>query len=164
MSALISACGTYRWRLDRPNLRVGPAVAIFGVNPSTADAVVNDATIRRDLGFAELLGWGHLIKLNKFAFRAKEVKDLRALTLAEAVGAQNDDHIRDALREAEIVIYAWGPLAKLPERLRKRWLKVHEIVVNAGHKPLCFGIAKDGHPRHTLMLSYETPLQNWTHP
>jgi hypothetical protein len=164
MSAIISACGKYRTRLDRwidGDVDMVRA-AIFGVNPSTADATVNDATIRKDMGFARIHRWGRIIKLNKFAYRATDVTELRKAK--DPIGPDNDDHIRAALKDADVVVYAWGPLAKLPKHLRHRWVDVHAIVVAAGHTPLCFGVAKDGHPRHTLMIPYSTPLQNWTHP
>ena len=49
----------------------------------------------------------------------------------------------------------------LPKRLRERWLDVLQIARRIG-KPLhCFGTAKDGQPRHTLMLAYDTPLEIW---
>src|SRR5882724_1884503 len=55
MSAVISNCGLYRYRLDRM-LRDdhGPTVAFVMVNPSTADATQDDATIRKCIGFAKL--------------------------------------------------------------------------------------------------------------
>ena len=37
-SAVISSCGSYRYRLDRGAIFGGTRFAFFGVNPSTADA------------------------------------------------------------------------------------------------------------------------------
>lgn len=34
----------------------------------------------------------------------------------------------------------------------------------AGRPLYCFGVAKDGQPRHTLMLAYDTPLVPWRAP
>lgn len=161
-SAIISPCGLYRVRLERDLGRAGPAVAILGVNPSTADAEKNDATIRKDMGFGARHGWGRLIKGNKFAFRATDVKALRAA--ADPVGPDNDQHLEQIMRDADLIIAAWGPLSKLPDRLRTRWRRVVAIADAVG-KPLhCFGTAQDGQPRHTLMLSYDTPLTEWSHP
>lgn len=161
-SAILSPCGMYRVRLERALGGSGPIVAIGGVNPSTADAEKNDATIRKDMGFGTRLGWSRIIKFNKFAFRATDVRALRAA--ADPVGPDNDMHIEQIMRDADLVIAAWGPLSKLPDRLRSRWRRVVAIADHVG-KPLhCFGTAKDGQPLHTLMLAYDTPLVEWTRP
>lgn len=162
MSAVISPCGLFRLRLDRDLRRTGPVVAILGVNPSTADAFTNDATIRKDIGFGARLGWGRIIKGNKFAYRATDVRELRSCS--DPVGPGNDDHLLAMMREADMVIAAWGPLTKLPRALRDRWRDVVRISEVAGKPLQCFGTAGDGHPRHTLMLSYETPLIPWRTP
>ena len=162
MSAIISDCGLYRVRLERDLGRSGPVVAILGVNPSTADATVNDATIRKDIGFGARHGWGRLIKGNKFAYRATDVKVLRSV--ADPVGPDNDAHLEAIMRDADIVIAAWGPLSKLPTPLRRRWKDVVAIADRVGVRLKCFGTAKDGQPRHTLMLPYGTPLVDWKLP
>lgn len=159
MSAVLSPCGLYRLRLDRVVADTGPSVALIGVNPSTADAVANDATIRKDIGFAKRHGWGRIIKANKFAYRATDVRELAKQS--DPIGPYNDRYLAEILAECDLAIACWGPLAKLPKRLRERWLDVLQIARRVG-KPLhCFGTANDGQPRHTLMLAYETPLELW---
>lgn len=159
MSAIISPCGRYRTRLERDLGQPGPVVAIIGVNPSTADATANDQTIRKDIGFGRILGWTRIIKGNKFAYRATDVRELAFVS--DPVGRDNDLHLEQIMRDADICIAAWGPLSKLPLRLRGRYLDVLRIAREVG-KPLhCFGVAKDGQPRHTLMLPYSTPLTLW---
>jgi hypothetical protein len=94
---------------------------------------------------------------NLFAYRATDVRELK--NAADAVGPDNDEHLRQMMREAQCVVVAWGPLAKQPKALRGRFRRVVEL---AGGKPLwCFGTANDGQPRHPLMLGYDTPLIAW---
>lgn len=164
MSAVISECGSFRLRLDRDvrPLCGGPVVALIGVNPSTANATENDATIRKDLGFGELLGWSRIIKANKFAYRATDVKQLRRAE--DPIGPDNDFYLRQIFAEADILIPCWGTLAKLPKSLRNRWRSVAVMMFEPGKPVMCFGTAKDGHPRHTLMLPYATPLETWDCP
>lgn len=162
MSAIFSSCGFYRYRLERDLGRPGPIVAIIGVNPSKADAEANDQTIRKDIGFGERLGWGRLIKGNKFAHVATDVRELR--TIADPVGPENNDYLTGIIMGADIVIAAWGPLAKLPKPLRRRWRTVTEIARGLDKTLMCFGVAKDGQPLHTLMLAYDTPLVTWKRP
>lgn len=160
MSAIISPCGAYRYRLER-ELGDGPTVAVIMVNPSTADAVENDATIRKLLGFGTRNGWGKIIVGNLFAYRATDVRELA--TAADPIGPENNVHLAQALTDAERVIVAWGPASKLPRRLRGRWRTIQSL---AGSRPLwTIGkTAKDGHPCHPLMLPYSLELQPWVPP
>jgi hypothetical protein len=161
-SAVISPCGLYRYRLDRAGRGLGKTAVIM-VNPSTADANKDDATIRKLKGFGERNAWGDLIVGNLFAYRATDVRALAGA--ADAVGPDNDAHLKRIVSEAERVIYAWGPTAKIPRRLRDRWRVVDALVRATGHDPHSIGEpAADGQPRHPLMLAYATPIVPWRVP
>lgn len=161
-SAIFSPCGTWRYRLERDLGRDGPTVALYGVNPSTAGETVNDATIRKDMGFGERHGWGRIVKGNKFAFCSTDIKGLRVA--ADPKGPENDAHLEQIMRDADIHIACWGPLGKLPPHLRRRWRTVVAMAQRLGVELHCFGTAKDGQPLHTLMLAYDTPLITWKAP
>jgi len=45
--AIISPCGQFRYRLERDTSTCGGITAVIMVNPSTADATQDDATIRK---------------------------------------------------------------------------------------------------------------------
>lgn len=162
MSAIFSPCGLWRYRLERDIGRPGPVVALLGVNPSKAGAEVNDPTIRKDMGFGERLGWGRIIKGNKFALVSTDIRGLR--DVPDPVGPENDAHLEQIMRDADQVIACWGPLAKLPPNRRKRWYAVARIADRVGKPLYCFGRAQDGQPLHTLMLAYDTPLVPWERP
>lgn len=161
--AILSDCGLYRYRLERHFYRPGPIAAVFMVNPSTADATENDATIRRLLGFGARLGWHSVIVANVFAYRATDVRKLDWETY-DPKGPGNEQHVRQVMRDADVHIAAWGPTAKLPMRLRGAWRMVANCAQDEGYNLHCWGTAKDGHPRHPLMLSYDTPLTPWKEP
>lgn len=161
-SAVISDCGTWRWSLFRDLEIPGKTAMLAGVNPSKADGKIDDATIRKDVGFSARLGIGRFIKVNKFAFRATDVRELRQAS--DPVGPENDFYIRDAMRKADIHIACWGPLSKLPPNLRNRWRRFVEIAQQEGVTLMCWGTAQDGQPRHPLMLAYDTPLVVWNPP
>jgi hypothetical protein len=162
-SAVLSPCGIFRYRLERDLGKPGgPVAAILGVNPSTADADVDDATIRKDVGFGRRLGWGRIIKGNKFAYRATDVRELR--TARDPVGPDNDAHLKEIMLAADVCVAAWGPLSKLPKPLRGRWRVLVNLAAALGVPLYCWGVAKDGHPRHPLMLPYNTPLTEWKAP
>lgn len=158
-SAVISDCGLYRYRLDRDLQRPGKAAAFIMVNPSTADADIDDATIRKLIGFSERLGFGRFIVGNKFAFRATDIKALR--DAHDPIGPQNDAYLCDIMAEADVIVCAWGPLAKLPPSHRSRFKRILALAREAGKPLQCFGTALDAQPLHPLMLAYATPLQPW---
>ncbi|WP_342363350.1 DUF1643 domain-containing protein [Terrarubrum flagellatum] len=80
------------------------------------------------------------------------------------IGPDCDRHIGEVLREAEIVIVAWGSLKKLPEELHGRWPDIAAMAERAGARLHCFGTASDGHPLHPLTLSYDRPIIEWIRP
>ena len=75
-----SLCRTWRYKLWRRWSSAGPIVAFIGLNPSTADELNDDPTIRRCIGFARHWGFGGMYMLNVFAYPLDEstgVKDGR---------------------------------------------------------------------------------------
>src|ERR1019366_833740 len=87
-------------RIDRPYRyslwrRVGESrrrVLFVMLNPSTADAIVDDPTIRRCMGFARTWGFGELEVCNLFAYRSPCPSAL--LRAADPVGPSNDRALR----------------------------------------------------------------------
>jgi len=159
MSAIISDCGLYRYRLERGT---GRALSVIMVNPSTADAENDDPTIRKVLGFAERLHCDRIIVGNKFAYRATDINDLRKAK--DPIGPDNDKHIEQILRDGDLHIAAWGALNKLPETLRKRWYTIVKIADRVGVRLHCLGFNLDKHPRHPLMTSYKAIMVPWDVP
>jgi hypothetical protein len=160
MTAILSDCGTYRYRLERDlGFLTGSTLAFIMVNPSTADAERDDATIRKVKGFAVRHGARRIIVANLFAYRATDIKALRVAP--DPVGPLGDHHLHRAIDEADRVIVAWGPAAKLPKRLRSRWREAAGHAQARGISLYCLGVAQDGHPKHPLMLGYDSPLELW---
>jgi hypothetical protein len=164
-SAIISPCKFYLYRLERDREEFfgkRKTAALFGVNPSTADALDDDHTIRKLYGFGNRIDVTRWIVGNKFAFRAKDVNALK--TAQDPIGHDNDKHIEQIMRDADLHIVAWGPLAKLPKQLRGRWREVVAIAERVGCPLYCLGVTLDGQPRHPLMLGYDTQLVRWNLP
>jgi len=159
---VFSDCGLYRYLLEHDFGGTGPVISIGMVNPSSADEEKNDPTMTKIDGFAAHLGASKVKVWNKCALRNKDVKALRAA--ADPIGPENDAYIEQAIRDADIHIVAWGPLAKLPRPLRNRWRDVVDVMTRAGCRPMCWGTAGDGQPRHPLMVAYATPLGPWEAP
>lgn len=74
-AAYLSADGLYRFALHRwwgDGIRLGFVM----LNPSTADAEIDDPTIRRCMGFARTLGFDGIRVVNLYAYRATKPADL----------------------------------------------------------------------------------------
>ena len=163
-AADISACGRFRYSLTRdwtPRGETPRWAAFCGLNPSTADALVDDPTIRRDVSFARAMGATALIKVNVIPWRATDPKALRAVVgdwTAERVRRENDRvlrHAADLGRRGVGVVAAWGALPT--------WLRgeVDRALDALGLPLLCLGTTKDGSPRHPLYLPRTAPLVEW---
>lgn len=163
MTAVVSDCGRYRYRLERHAIGDGAgAVAWIMVNPSTADAKDDDATIRKVVGFSQRMGFGWLIVGNVFGFRSTDVKGLARVD--DPIGPENERHLREIMAAAPTVIVAWGPVSKVPKIHRRRYQRVVRIAQEMGVTLYCLGTAKCGHPRHPLMVPYSQSLEPWIAP
>ena len=160
MSAVISPCGLYRYRLERTVAMEGPVFAFFGINPSTADANVDDATVRKWIGFAKRWGASRFIVGNVFAYRATDVRDLcndpRSLDSVE-----NREHVARIAAEADILVPCWGSRGKVLPQHRHHLANAMARLLTAGKPVMHFGLTASVDPKHPLMLGYDTPLIPW---
>jgi hypothetical protein len=134
----------WRYRLTREWDAALPTVNFVGLNPSTADEMVADPTVRRCLGFARKWGFGKLLMTNIFAWRATDPSDMRRQ--ADPIGQENDEHLRQAAREAQMVVACWGEGG----RHRERWREVEELLEP---RVRCLGTNLSGQPKHPLYLA-----------
>ena len=156
MSAIISDCGKYRYRLTRNLLTIsdtGPIVFVM-LNPSTADAAEDDPTIRRCMGFATSWSCDELIVVNLYALRATNPAEL--WKAHDPFGPDNYMHLGSVLSTYKTAVCAWGANAR-PEAADqfRRLAQFH------GAKLYSLGETKSGAPKHPLYLKKDTPLQSW---
>lgn len=141
--------GPYRYLLTRRIVGRDPARRILWImlNPSTADALKDDPTIRRVLGFSKRWGYGWVEVVNLFAFRATEPIELRIAI--DPVGPANAVYISDALHRTSDVIVGWGTRGVM---CRKRQMF---------RGARCLGVTKGGEPRHPLYVRADTERIAW---
>lgn len=155
-SAVISSCGRYRYVLERewaPGPGASARSALFVLlNPSSADAVSDDPTLRRCIGFARTHGFSRLLLCNLFALRSPHPAGLAAA--GDPIGPETDAWLRRCAGDADAIVAGWGAVAaRHPERAAE----VRALL--AEHQPLdCLGHTRGGHPRHPLYLPRATPL------
>lgn len=157
MSAIISACGLYRWRLERTVAECGKTFGFFGINPSTADAEKDDQTVKKWIGFTQRNGGSRFIVGNVFAYRSTDVKALA--TVADPFGADWGLHIAEIIQTSDVLVPCWGSASKLPKNLRPLLDQFADYLRASGKPLLCFGQNDDGTPTHPQMLGYHTELR-----
>lgn len=157
-TAVFSRCGRYRYSLTR-SWAAGPRALFVMLNPSTATAEVDDPTIRKCVGFAQRAGCGSLEVVNLWAIRSTDPAGV--LAVDDPVGPLNDAAIEQAMRAADLVVFAWGAHATgLLKRLGPlRVAAVKVIAEEVGKQPRCLGRSADGSPRHPLMVAYATATE-----
>lgn len=167
----ISKCGRYRYTLWRCWDDALPTAVFVMLNPSTADANEDDPTIRKCIGFARRWGCGSILVVNMFAFRTPYPKDLAAADARgeDIYGPDRDEVLQNVMAKSKArgwpVICAWGSPSKGGQALR-RLVSLNARAVSLGAlvremQLHCLGTAKDGNPRHPLMLPYVTERQPW---
>lgn len=105
-SAEFSPCRTYRhalWRSwsDLLGATEEDYVLFVGLNPSTADEMQDDRTVRRCVSFAKAWGYSRLCMANLFAFRATSPADM--LAAEEPVGPENDEYLIRLSKSAGLI-------------------------------------------------------------
>jgi hypothetical protein len=129
------------------------------LNPSTADDVFDDATIRRCVGFAKRWGFSGIVVTNLFAYRAtdpRELKSLSRINWALAVGAENDGHLKREAEGAHSVVFAWGDNA---DSLGRRRAEV--VAMLQRFDPLCIRLTARGNPAHPVRERYTEAPQTF---
>ena len=149
--ATFSRNGRYRYTLRRRLGGRGRGTIVFVLlNPSMADASLDDPTSRRCKAFAKRMGFAWLVIVNLFAYRCTRPAELRRV--ARPVGTSNDRVIRRECRRADLVVVGWGNFGGLSGR--------SAIVTSlVGPKPMCLGLTAIGQPRHPLHVAGRTPLE-----
>jgi hypothetical protein len=151
--AIISECGQYRYYLSRRWKEGGKVMIFIMLNPSTADASVDDATIRKCVGFANRAGCNAIEVVNLFGFRATKPADL--WKARDPVGPDNMKHIRETIATPDaIIVCAWGANASHEDAA-----EVMALLRHKRRQPYRLAMTNGGQPGHPLMLPYSSTLE-----
>lgn len=148
----ISPCGKFRYSLCRAWDASKPTCTFIGLNPSTADADLDDPTIRRCVGFADSWECGKLLMVNLWPYRATNPKDLIAYLESadieefKEMTAINSESVHLAVDQSKFTIAAWGNHGKYMGRGKN-------FIDEFGDRLSYLKInGKTGHPAHPLYL------------
>lgn len=158
--ATISEDGLYRYELTRrwSNTQTLSSRTLTWVmlNPSTADAELDDPTIRRCIRFSKDWDFDALVVVNLFALRA--TKPVHLNHHPDPVGPKNDLLAGYWMRNT-VVVAAWGAHKKAAERTNWFW----DQTASSHYKPLCLGLTNGGNPRHPLFVAADTKPMRFQH-
>ena len=137
----------YRYTLWRSWDPARARVGFVMLNPSTADHRQDDPTIRRCIDFARRWGYGSLLVVNLFAYRASSPSALRRT--ADPIGPRNEHYLRYARQRTADLVVAWGVHGALMGQHERALSRLG----SRRRRPLlCLGVTKGGFPRHPLYL------------
>lgn len=156
--AVFSACRRYRFLLWR-RWSSAPQMVISGVNPSNADEETPDHTVTRGMYYARREGCGAVYFVNPFALVTSDPKVMRSTShpiepLTER--GRCDRAILEACLGARFFVAAWGVHGAHRDRDREVMRLVRDLDPKV--PIVCFGITKDGYPRHPSRLANDVPL------
>ena len=152
--AVISDCGKYRYLLRRTWDHGKPRALFVMLNPSTADAEVDDATIRSCVRLCKSWGYGSFEVVNIFAYRATDPKELET-ALLPIVGPDQGRITDAAIARCDVPICAWGAHRMASER----GAAVHSQIRSQRPAAFCLGLTKHGAPKHPLYVKTGTTLE-----
>ena len=153
--AYFSECRTYRYWLTRTWNANLPTIAFVGLNPSVASLEVDDNTVRKCQVFARNWGYGRLLMLNLYAWRATDPKVMFKAKKDgfDIIGGVHNcfSSLQRYMLEfgAKRTVAAWGTNGG--ERGREAERSLDDL--------WCFSKNADRSPEHPLYVPYSTPLQ-----
>jgi hypothetical protein len=148
--AIFSECKKYRYALWRVWDKSKPYVMFIGLNPSTANELTDDPTIRRVKKLAYFLGYGGVYMMNLYAFITPDPKELKKCN--DPI-KDNDKWINTIHVKCKDIIFAWGSFKAAKER--------GKYIVQR-FKGLALGLNNDGSPKHPLYIPNNVQTINYT--
>jgi hypothetical protein len=150
----------YRYFLRRPASlleQAKPVIAFILLNPSTADETKDDPTVAKCRRYAAGWGFGEVIVLNAFAFRATDPKNMRAHI--DPVGPDNDRTILETAQAVHglggTLLCGWGTHGAHLERSAQVQALLEPFPLKA------FTLTKHGEPGHPLYLRGDLQPMQW---
>lgn len=148
---IFSPCRTYRYTLWREWIGGDGYCQFVCLNPSTADEVQDDPTVRRCIAYAKAWGFGAFCMTNIFAYRATDPAVMKAQP--DPIGPDNDRHLKQIADGAGIVVAAWGSHGEH----MGRGAEVARLIPGLH----CLHLTKAGHPGHPLYLKASLAPVPW---
>ena len=138
------------WRFWEPS---GDKLFFLGLNPSTANDIKDDPTIRRLIGFAKSWGFGGLFAGNLFSLVSADPANLWFTPSPEQPNGPNDSAIKRMRELSTKVMVGWG------NEGRNAGTRPGEVLALIGQPVFCIKTTKAGEPGHPLYMPLSSQLQ-----
>jgi hypothetical protein len=135
-----------------------PTILFIGLNPSTANEVSDDPTIRRVRRFATDWGFGGIYMMNCYTLVSSNPDDLRNSEVKWVQSLhkiQNDVYLKSYAKLCEKIVFAWGSFSIVKEYGRD--VELSKMFPDA----YCLGKNANGSPKHPLYLKADTKLEKY---
>lgn len=163
--AIFSGDLQYRYYLERSwdgHQRARKSLGVIMLNPSTADAFEDDATIRWLIGYAKRYGYNHIGVANLFAYRATDPDELK--TVKDPEGPYNREIWRRILRQSDHgILCGWGAKPIAVKQAKAFW-DFYKIEGWSTNRLLTIRKTNAGMPYHPLYQKHDLELKPWSMP
>lgn len=150
IGAIFSNDRKHRFVLWRFWNRELPMVMFVGLNPSSANEVESDPTIRSVVRIAKHNGYGGIYMTNCFSFISTDPSGLEFGEMQ-----MNNMWLQITRAKCRDVVFAWGSFPIVKETGRD--IELSGTFRNA----MCLAINKNGSPKHPLYCKTETNFINY---
>lgn len=136
--------------------KIGKRNALFiGINPSKADSIIPDPTIKKIIGFANYNRYDGWFVVNIYPQRSTNPTDLHK-KLDISIVKKNKKIIEKLLRDVQInaIVACWGRLIISRYFLRGILLDIVKLKGLDKNKWVCIGKTLDGTPKHPSRHKY----------
>ena len=140
------------WRVTDPTL---PLLVVLMLNPSRATHDQGDRTVDGLMRRAARLGYGGILVVNCFAYRATDPADMRRAD--DPQGPANDNVIATVLDEEVDLLCAWGVNASHRDRERE----IRCAISSGRARPHVLRLCGNGAPEHPLYIPSALGLSPW---
>ena len=146
VKAVFSENEKYRYMLSKVWDENKPKAVMIGINPSKATHLKGDNTATNAMNYFIDNGYGTMIIVNLFAFMSTKIEGLsKREKLYEDL---NNDYIKKACEEADMVLVAWGYAKEHSDRKQE----VVKILNQYRHKVKCFKTKANKKPCHLRVI------------
>lgn len=145
----------FRYALWRIWEKTGDNLLFIGLNPSTANHITDDPTIRRLVGFAKSWGFGGLFVGNLFSLVTATPDVLWFESSREEPNGPNDIAIKRMRELSTLAVVGWGTWGG------NAGLRPSAVLALIGEPVYCLKMTKAGEPGHPLYLPANTKMMRY---
>jgi hypothetical protein len=136
------------WDMSNPKV-----VLFIGLNPSRGNEFYNDPTIKRCIAFAKKFGCGGMLFGNLYSLISPDPDSVKA-NIETASHPLNNEALLYMAQLSSQVVCCWGTW----DFIALRKYAVVDMLRAAGISASCFGLNRDGSPKHPLYLKSNCTL------